>query len=224
MLRLDAADEHADAAVRTLRELGARWELASALGERGAIHRLAGRLEDAERDLREAFVLCRDLKERALVGWTAAELARTLTARGDTGGAEELLADQAVRSVDGEAGLASALLEAEAAAALAQGDRDVALARSVEALEAERAVGLPNPIAAHVWWVGSLFGPDRCRGEGRRTRGARAIGAQRMAPGPRRAEARRALALSPIGWLQRPSGPGRLCGPSGRRSTPGPVR
>ena len=94
MLQLDAAMEHADAAVRTLRELGARWELASALGERGAIHRLAGRLEDAEQDLREALVLCRDLRERALVGWTAAELARTLTARGDTSTAEELLADR----------------------------------------------------------------------------------------------------------------------------------
>ena len=34
--RLETAEEHADAAVRTLRELGARWELAGALGERGA--------------------------------------------------------------------------------------------------------------------------------------------------------------------------------------------
>ena len=74
LLRLDEALEHAEPAIRTFRELGARWELASALGDRGAIHRMAGRFEDAEADLREAFVLCRDLQERALVTWTAAEL------------------------------------------------------------------------------------------------------------------------------------------------------
>ena len=84
--------------IRTFRELGARWELASALGDRGAIHRVAGRLEDAEvDDLREAFVLCRDLKERALVTWTAAELARVLSMQGDTAGARQVLGDPAAR-------------------------------------------------------------------------------------------------------------------------------
>ena len=87
MLRLEDAVEHADAAVRILRELGARWELASVLGDRGATHRVAGRLDAAELDLREAFVLCRDLKERALVTWTASELARTLAGQGDVAGA-----------------------------------------------------------------------------------------------------------------------------------------
>ena len=86
LMRLDEALEHAEQAVSTLRELGARWELASALGDRGAIHRLAGRLEEGERDLREAFILCRDLQERALVTWTAAELAKVQALRGDTGG------------------------------------------------------------------------------------------------------------------------------------------
>jgi hypothetical protein len=164
MLRLEAALDHADAAVTSLRELGARWELARAVGERGAVDRMAGRLEEAEQDLREALVLCRDLRERALVGWTAAELARTLTARGETSAAEELLADPSVRA-DGEVGLASALLEAEAVLALAQGDRDRAAARSAEALAAERERGTPNAEAALVWWVGSLFGPEAAGGE-----------------------------------------------------------
>ncbi|HSH33809.1 MAG TPA: AAA family ATPase, partial [Actinomycetota bacterium] len=84
LLRLDEALEHAELAIRTLRELGARWELASALGDRGAVHRVAGRLDDAEVDAREAFILCRDLQERALVTWTAAELARVLSMQGDT--------------------------------------------------------------------------------------------------------------------------------------------
>ena len=42
MMRLDEALEHSDAAIRTFRELGARWELASAIGDRGTIHRLQG--------------------------------------------------------------------------------------------------------------------------------------------------------------------------------------
>ena len=83
LMRLDEGLKHSEAAIRTFRELGARWELASALGDRGATYRLAGRLEEAETDLREAFVLCRDLQERALVTWTAAELARILATRGD---------------------------------------------------------------------------------------------------------------------------------------------
>jgi class 3 adenylate cyclase/tetratricopeptide (TPR) repeat protein len=164
LLLLDEALEHADTAVRIMRELGARWELASALGERGAILRLAGRLDEAERDLREAFVLCRELRERSLVGWTAAELARTLTARGDTSAAVELLDDQTVRAADGEAGLATALLIAEATVALAEGDRDRARDRSIRALEAERAFEAPNPTAAIVWWVGSLFDSEDAGG------------------------------------------------------------
>ena len=165
LLRLGSAEEHADAAVRTLRELGARWELASTLGERGAISRMGGRLEEAERDLRESFVLCRDLRERALLGWTAAELARVLAARGDVSGAAEILDDQAVRTAEGEVGLTSALLQAEAVVALAAGDGETARARSVEALDSERPLDLPNPVAALVWWTGSLFGPEAVGGE-----------------------------------------------------------
>ena len=82
-MRLDEALDHAESAIRTFRELGRSVELARALGERGAIYQVAGRLEEAESDLREAFVLCRDLQERALISWTAAELARILAMRGD---------------------------------------------------------------------------------------------------------------------------------------------
>src|SRR4029079_12201711 len=47
LLLLDDALEHADTAVRILRELGARWELASVLGDRGTAHRMGGALDAA---------------------------------------------------------------------------------------------------------------------------------------------------------------------------------
>jgi class 3 adenylate cyclase/tetratricopeptide (TPR) repeat protein len=165
LLRLDEALEHADAAVRTLRELGARWELASALGDRGSTLRMRGELDDAERDLREAFVLCRDLSERALVTWTAAELARTLTATGDTAAARGVLDDPLARLAEGEPGSATALLLAEAAVALTEGDRETALVKSRTAIAVEAATELANPSAAVAWWTGSLFGADVVGGE-----------------------------------------------------------
>jgi hypothetical protein len=165
-LRLEQGIAHADAAIRIFRELGARWELASSLGDRGAIHRVGGRLDAAELDLREAFILCRDLKERALVTWTASELARTLAAQGDAGGARGVLADPLARIAEGEPGGATALALAEAVTALAEGDRPGARTRSLEALAAETAPPIaPNPHAAVVWWTGSLFGPEAAGGQ-----------------------------------------------------------
>jgi class 3 adenylate cyclase/tetratricopeptide (TPR) repeat protein len=164
-LRLEQALAHADASIRIFRELGARWELASSLGDRGAIHRLAGRLDAAELDLREAFVLCQDLKERALVTWTAAELARTLAAQGDAAGARGVLADPLARIAEGEPAGATALALGEAVTAIAEGDRPGARTRSLEALAAVSTPPIaPNPHAAVVWWVGSLFGPEAAGG------------------------------------------------------------
>jgi len=167
MLHLEDAIGHADTAVRILRELGARWELASVLGDRGAAHRVAGKLDAAELDLREAFVLCRDLKDRALVTWTASELARTLAAQGDVAGARAVLTDPLARTTEGEPGGASALLMAEAVAAMAEGDPAGARHRSLEALAAETAPPVVvNPRAAAVWWVASLFGSEAAGGQG----------------------------------------------------------
>jgi hypothetical protein len=165
-LRLEQGASHADAAIRIFRELGARWELASSLGDRGATHRIARRLDAAELDLREAFVLCRDLKERSLITWTASELARTLAAQGDVGGARGVLADPLARIAEGEPGGATALALAEAVTALAEGDRPGARTRSLAALAAESAPPVvANPRAAVVWWVGSLFGSEAAGGQ-----------------------------------------------------------
>jgi class 3 adenylate cyclase/tetratricopeptide (TPR) repeat protein len=165
MMRLDEALAHAEAAVSTLRELGARWELASALGDRGAIQRLAGDLEAAETDMREAFVLCRDLKERALVTWTAAELAKILALRGDPSGARQVLNDPSARIAAGEPGSATALLIAEAFVALAEGDPETARTKSLAAIEAERGPSsVPNALAAQIWWTACLFGDEAAGG------------------------------------------------------------
>jgi tetratricopeptide (TPR) repeat protein len=167
MLRLDESIDHENAAIQTFRELGARWELASGLGDRGAVHRLAGRLEEGEQDLREAFRLCRELGERALVTWTAAELARSLVARGDLGGARQVLDDVSLRAASREQRWSyPALLTAESAFALAEGDDAGGLAKALAAIEEERSQHGEggNALAAQVWWAGRLFGEDAAGG------------------------------------------------------------
>jgi class 3 adenylate cyclase/tetratricopeptide (TPR) repeat protein len=167
LMRLDEALGHADASVVSLRELGARWELASSLGDRGAILRIAGRLEEAERDLREAFVLCRDLKERALVTWTASELARTLAMLGDVAAARSILDDPLSRLAEGEPGSSTSLLLAESVVAFVRGDREDASTSAKAAMDADTGPPLlPNPRAAVVWWTGTLFGPEEAGGIG----------------------------------------------------------
>ena len=166
LMRLDEAIEHSEPAIRTFRELGSRWELASSLGDRGAIHRMAGRYEDAEADLREALVLCRDLQERALMTWTAAELARIMAMRGDIEGARQILSDAPTALADGESGSAAAMLMAGAVLALAEHDRETALAKGVAAIEAESGPrSAPNARAGLIWWVGRVFGADAAGGD-----------------------------------------------------------
>ncbi|TMK18637.1 MAG: tetratricopeptide repeat protein, partial [Actinobacteria bacterium] len=165
-MRLDEAAGHIDTAVVGFRGLGARWELASALADRGAIDRLAGRLDDAVTDLEEASVLCRELKDRALVTPTAAELARTLGMAGDLAAAREVLADPFSRIAEMEPGAGTSLLMAEAAIAFAEDDREGALAKSLAALDRVSSDPVvPNPQAAVIWWTGFLFGAAVVGGE-----------------------------------------------------------
>ncbi|MEX1264999.1 MAG: AAA family ATPase [Actinomycetota bacterium] len=165
VLRLDEALVHAEASIRTFRELGARWELASALGDRGSIHRMAGRLDDAETDLREAFVLCRDLRERALVTTIAAELARILAVHGDPSAARQVLTDPSTQLSDGDTGASAVLLTAECVVALVEGDEATARAKARIAIEAGSGPGGGGNVhAAQVWWAGRLFGADDAGG------------------------------------------------------------
>lgn len=67
-------------------ELGARWEHADALRERGVTLRELGRLDEAEADLVSALRISEELGERVLTRWTRHALARVAERRGDDGG------------------------------------------------------------------------------------------------------------------------------------------
>ena len=165
LMELEDALENADAAVATLRGLGARWELAGALGERGAIYRVAGRSEEAETDLREAFLLCLDLRERALITWTASELARTLALHGEVSAAREVLDNPVARSAETEPGSRTSLHVAEATIALASGRPADAARHLASAIAAESGPrGVPNALAAQRYLAGRLFGADAAGG------------------------------------------------------------
>jgi tetratricopeptide (TPR) repeat protein len=167
MSRLDEALPHFNDSVQGFRELDARWEIASSVGDRGTVHRLGGRLEHAETDLREALTLCRELNERVLVTWTASELARILLARGEIEAARSILSDPSARlTADVDPQAQASILAAEALLALAEGDRDRARQRAVAALEAARPKAR-NDLASWTWWVGRLFGPESVGGEDR---------------------------------------------------------
>ncbi len=163
--RLDDSLAHASEAVRTLRELGARWELAGALGERGATHRIGGGLAEAEADLTEAFVVCKELRERTLVGWTAGELARVLAATGDIAAALQVLDDPITHLADEEPWGAVMVPLARSAVAMTAGDPDAAYTSSLASLAAAfTEPQVPNTLAAVRWWTGSLFGHEAVGG------------------------------------------------------------
>jgi len=161
MLRLEESVEHSERAIRIYRELGARWELAGAIGDRGVSDRLAGRLEEAEVELREAFSLCRGLKERGLVTWTAAELTKIQILRGDLSAAVATMEDPSSRLAELEPDSSTALLVTQSVLALATQDRGTALERALAAvaLESRTRKGW-NPEAAQIWWTATIFGED----------------------------------------------------------------
>ena len=163
MWRLDEAMAPTDSSVRGFRDLGAKWELADALGSRGTIHRFTGQLKQAESDLREALRLCRELGERNLVVWTWAELVRTLLTAGEVDKAREVL-DDATVPPGAEPSSHSSFLAVEALMALAEGRTEEARDAARRLFELER-MGLRNHAASLTWWAGRLFGPDLVGGE-----------------------------------------------------------
>ena len=95
--RFEDAVPMLDAAIGTFADLGARWEYADAMAERGITKREMGLLDEAEEDLSRAIRLSEELGERQLAGWTWRALARVSEKRGDQAQAAERfkLADQA---------------------------------------------------------------------------------------------------------------------------------
>ncbi|HEY1127645.1 MAG TPA: tetratricopeptide repeat protein, partial [Actinomycetota bacterium] len=162
--RMREAEPHLNAAVDGFRELGARWELASALTSRGTLHRLAGRIDQAVKDLREGYRLCRELKERGIVTWTANQLAIALVRTGELQAAREVLEETSSIVGSGGPGSVDWLLEAEVEILLAEGDRDGALEKALDLLRLERVQGSAKDVAARIWWIGRVFGPDAVGG------------------------------------------------------------
>jgi class 3 adenylate cyclase/tetratricopeptide (TPR) repeat protein len=163
--RLEDALACSNEAVRIYRDLGARWELASALGDRGTLHRLLDRFEEAERDLREAWALCMELRDRVLIAWTVSELAIVLALDGRVEEATEVLdAGGEPESLDAPSDR-TARLWARTFIDLAEGDEDAARRHAVDALEIERLRGREVSVAVATWWVGSLFGAEAAGGE-----------------------------------------------------------
>jgi tetratricopeptide (TPR) repeat protein len=173
--RLEEAHPHLDLSVEAFRELGARWELASALTSRGVARRLSGRTEEAVKDLREAYRLCRELKERSLLTWTASSLAKAFVDAGELDSARRVLEETAaVASPDGP-GPGEWLLDAETVLLLAEGDEEGARGRALELLHLVQARGWPKEVAAQVLWIGRLFGADAAGGEEELARGRKVV-------------------------------------------------
>lgn len=162
MGRLDEGLEHADRAVGGFRELGARWELASALTSRGILHRFADRLDEALRDLREAHRLCRDLKERSIATWTGRALAKALADAGEPARARQVLAEAEPMVIEGTPD--ESFLDAEMEVLLAEGDPEGALAKARELLALQQEHGYAKDVAAQVWWISRVFGEDAAGG------------------------------------------------------------
>jgi tetratricopeptide (TPR) repeat protein len=167
MGRISEARAALDESVRLFRELGARWELASALGDRGNVARLDGRLDDAADDLREALANCRELGEQNLITWTAATLGQVELLRGNRTEAGEMVEEVERHRHGSDPGDVYPAITLRLLIAIAEGDR-----ARVEEL-ADRLMRLDdegsawqNPLAARQWWVGHLLGAELAGGEG----------------------------------------------------------
>jgi class 3 adenylate cyclase/tetratricopeptide (TPR) repeat protein len=165
MWRLDEALPHLDQSVQAFRELGSRWELASALTSRGILHRVAARIAEAVKDLREAYEICREVEERSIVTWTASALAQALVASGDVKAARSVLREaSSVANPEGPAPV-TWLHEAEVWVLLAEGDRDAALERAAELARDARKRGHAKDAATWTWRIARVFGPEAVGGE-----------------------------------------------------------
>jgi tetratricopeptide (TPR) repeat protein len=160
--RVDEAIAQLEVAAATLAEIDARWETASVLGDLGEMLRHYGKPRDAEGPLREALRITRELGDRQLVGWIAAELARALRTLGRSDEARTVLGEAATHS-DLYAEMPA--LKIRALLAIDDGDLETARATMDHAIAITRAKGLPNSLARAIWFAGALLGPEAAGGE-----------------------------------------------------------
>ena len=162
-LCLEEALPSLDESIQNFGDLGARWELASALGDRAFVHRLAGRLDEAVRDFEAAIELCRRLGEKSLIAWTASQLALVLLAKGDGSAARKLVEDPSVQAGPADIMAEADLLTAAAVIDLAEADREAAQERLGRVLDPERRYPR-NQFAERTWFVGRLLGDEAAGG------------------------------------------------------------
>ena len=90
--------------------------------------------------------------------------AKALLDRGDTPGARRVLAEAAQVTNAGGPAPEEWLDYAGVEVLLAEGERDEALEKALEILAYERKDGTEKDIAARVWWISEIFGPDAAGG------------------------------------------------------------
>jgi ATP/maltotriose-dependent transcriptional regulator MalT len=115
------------------------------------------------KDLREAFRLCRDLKERSIVMWTASALAQASVDAGDLKAAHGALGEAAAAGSEVPTSLAW-LAAAEVVLLLAEGERDPARERAMGLLRLYEERGRAKDLAQRRWWNGRVFGPEAAGG------------------------------------------------------------
>ena len=81
---LRGGDPRFDRAIEIFKELGARWEVADALAERGISYRDLGRLDEGEEDLRNALRISGQLGEQQIAGWSGRALDRLAQIRAES--------------------------------------------------------------------------------------------------------------------------------------------
>jgi tetratricopeptide (TPR) repeat protein len=165
MLELEDAHRSTDQSIRTFHDLGARWEEASALSDRGTIRRLLGDLDGAERDLRETIRMSNELGERTMLTWTVDRLVLVLVMKGEFAKARAELTEANASIDPDDPTFTDTFLMSDVLLLLVEGDLEAARERAKALLDAMRADDLRNEIATTTWWVARLFGPDAVGGE-----------------------------------------------------------
>ena len=100
------------------------------------------------------------------MAWIVSELFELMLDRGDREEARRLVVESAANLPANEPGSRSIPLRLEALLALEDGDGQRALERSLQVLELERTRPNSNVVAAQVWFVGRVFGPEAVGGPG----------------------------------------------------------
>ena len=97
--------------------------------------------------------------------WTASQLAMALVRAGELQAAREVLEETSAVVDSRGPGSVDWLLEGEVEILLAEGDRDGALEKALEVLRLDREHESAKDVAARIWWIGRVFGPDAVGGQ-----------------------------------------------------------